>query len=159
MSRIFAGDDTEAVNLVDVSNAFNILNRQVALLNCEVICPSMSPILINTYSSDSWLFVDGQCMLSKEGTTQGNPLVMAMYAIGTQPLIRRLDGIAKQVWYANDSAAGSSLERVRVWWHLLEEIGHLYGYFPNGSKTHPNQARTRRSGQRSLSRNRNKHLG
>ena len=31
---------------------------------------------------------------------------MAMYAIGTQPLICRLDGIAKQVWYADDSAAG-----------------------------------------------------
>ena len=32
---------------------------------------------------------------------------MAMYAIGTQPLVRRLDGITKQVWYADDSAAGS----------------------------------------------------
>ena len=61
---------------------------------------------------------------------------MAMYAIGTQPLIRRLDGITKQVWYADDSAAGSSLETLKKWWDLLEEIGPLYGYFPNGSKTH-----------------------
>ena len=61
---------------------------------------------------------------------------MAMYAIGTQPLIRRLDGVAKQVWYADDSAAGSSLERLRRWWDLLKEIGPLYGYFPNSSKTH-----------------------
>ena len=75
-------------------------------------------------------------MLSKEGTTQGDPLAMAMYAIGTQPLIRRLDGIAKQVWYADDSAAGSSIERLRRWWDLLKEIGPLYGYIPNGDKTH-----------------------
>ena len=75
-------------------------------------------------------------MLSKEGTTEGDPLAMAMYAIGTQPLIRRLDGIAKQVWYADDSAAGSSLERLRRWWDLLKEIGSLYGYYPNGAKTH-----------------------
>ena len=61
---------------------------------------------------------------------------MAMYAIGTQPLIKRLSGIAKHVWYADDSAAGSSLERLRRWWDLLVEIGPLYGYFPNGSKTH-----------------------
>ena len=121
---------------MDASNAFNRLNRQVTLLNCEGICRSLSPILINTYRSDSLLFVDGQCLLSKEGTTQGDPLAMAMYAIGTQPLIRRLEGIAKQVWYADDSAAGSSLERMREWWSLLEELGPLYGYFPNGSKTH-----------------------
>ena len=57
-------------------------------------------------------------MLSKEGTTQGDPLAMAMYAIGTQPLIRRLDGHAKQVWYdwyADDSSAGSSIERLKAW--------------------------------------------
>ena len=74
-------------------------------------------------------------MLSKEGTTQGDPLAMAMYAIGTQPLIRRLDGIAKQVWYADDSAAGSSIDRLKAWWDRLEEIGPLYGYFPKSSKT------------------------
>ena len=61
---------------------------------------------------------------------------MVMYAIGTQPMICRLDGIAKQVWYADDSAAGSSLERLRRWWDWLREIGPLYGYSPNGSKTH-----------------------
>ena len=98
--------------LVDASNAFNRLNRQVTLLNCEKICPALSHILINTYRNNSQLFVDGQCILSKEGTTQGDPLAMAMYAIVTQPLIRRLDGIAKQLWYADDSAAGSSLERL-----------------------------------------------
>ena len=59
-----------------------------------------------------------------------------MYAIGTQPLIRRLDGIAKQVWYADDSAAGSSLEKLKRWWDLLKEICPLYCYFPNSSKTH-----------------------
>ena len=82
---------------MDATNAFNWLNRQVTLINCEAICPVVSHVLINTYRSNSWLFVDGQCMLSKEGTTQGDPLAMAMYAIGTQPLIRRLDGVAKQV--------------------------------------------------------------
>ena len=136
MECIFAEDDTEGMILVDATNAFNRLNRQVTLVNCEVICPTLSPILINTYRNNSWLFIDGQCMLSKEGTTHGDPLAMAMYAIGTQPLIRRLDGIAKQVCYADDSAAGSSLKRLRRWWDLLKEIGPLYGYYPNGAKTH-----------------------
>ena len=58
---------------------------------------------------------------------------MAMYS---QALIHRLDSTAKQIQYANISAAGSSLERLRRWSDLLVEIGPLYGYFPNGSKTH-----------------------
>ena len=98
-------------------------NRQATLLNCRAICPALSYILINTYRNNSQLFVDGQCILSKEGTTQGDPLAMAMYATGTQPLIHRLDGIAKQVWYADDSAAGSSIENLKRWWDLLVEIG------------------------------------
>ena len=36
----------------------------------------------------------------------------------------------------DDTTAGSSLERLRRWWDLLKEVGPLYGYFPNGSKTH-----------------------
>ena len=85
MESIFAEEDTEAMIQVDATNAFNSLNQQATLLNCEAICPAMSPILIKTYHSNSCLFVDGQCILSKEGTTQGDQLAMAMYAIGTQP--------------------------------------------------------------------------
>ena len=136
MTQIFADEDTKALILVDASNAFNCLNRQVTLCNCKTVCPAMSTILTNTYRHNSQLFVDGQCILSKEGTTQEDPLAMAMYAIGTQPLMNRLNDIAKHVWYADDSAAGSSLERLKRWWDLLVEIGPLYGYFPNGSKTH-----------------------
>ena len=48
----------------------------VTLVNCEAICPAMSHILVNI---NSWLFVDWQCMLSRESTTQGDPLAMAMH--------------------------------------------------------------------------------
>ena len=36
---------------------------------------------------------------------------MAMYAIGTLPLVQQLDGIVKQTWYADDLAAASKLVR------------------------------------------------
>ena len=107
MAQIFDDNETEAMIFVDASNAFNRLNRQLALRNTKVVCPAMAPVLINTYWNSSWLFVDGQCMSSREGTTQGDPLAMAMYAIATQPLIHRLHGIAKQVWYADDPAVGT----------------------------------------------------
>ena len=45
MEQIFADNNTEAMILVDASNAFNCLNRQVTLLNCESICPALTHIL------------------------------------------------------------------------------------------------------------------
>ena len=47
----FLQEDTEAILLADASNAFNSLNRAVALHNIRQICPSFAPILINTYRS------------------------------------------------------------------------------------------------------------
>ena len=73
MSSIFSEDNTEAMIFVDAPNAFNRLNRRATLLNSKVICPSLAPILINTYRNASWLFVDGQRLLSKEGNNPRRP--------------------------------------------------------------------------------------
>ena len=135
MSKIFDDDTTEAVIFVDATNAFNSLNRQVTLHNCKFICPALCPILINTYHEPSLLFVVGETLLSREGTTQGDPLAMSMYAIGTRPLIQKLQGIAKQLWYADDLAAGSNIPKLREWWDMLSKMGPLYGYNPKSSKT------------------------
>ena len=49
MRSIFESDATDAVILVDAANAFNRLNRQVALHNIQYICHPFSQVLINTY--------------------------------------------------------------------------------------------------------------
>ena len=106
MRQIFDDTNTQAVLLVDTSNAFNNLNRQTALLNIHLNCPSLAKVLINTYRADTQLFVDGETILSQEGTTQGDPLTMAMYAISTLPFIQHLTHSVQQVWYADDATAG-----------------------------------------------------
>ena len=53
----FASDDCEALLLVDASNAFNALNRQVALRNILSLCPSLATVLINSYHAESDLFI------------------------------------------------------------------------------------------------------
>ena len=78
---IFVDEDTEGVILVNASNTFNSLNRRVALLNRFQLCPPLATIVTNTYRSASSLFIDGTSLLSQEGTTQGDPLAMPMYAI------------------------------------------------------------------------------
>ena len=49
MRSIFQDADTKGCLLVDASNAFNSLNRKAALHNVSMLCPPLSPILINTY--------------------------------------------------------------------------------------------------------------
>ncbi len=81
------------------------------------------------------LFVDGDVLLSREGTTQGDPLAMPLYAIATIPLIRQLGPIAPQVWYADDATAVGKLVALRHWWDEIASIGPNYGYYANATKT------------------------
>ena len=60
----FSSPATEGVLLIDARNAFNSLNRKVALLNIQTLCPSIATILINTYRDPSQLFGDGSTLHS-----------------------------------------------------------------------------------------------
>ena len=136
MHQVFQTSSTEAVMLVDACNAFNSLNRETALRNIQHLCPPLAKILINTYREDVHLFIDGDTIFSQEGTTQGDPLAMAMYAVAITPLIKSLENDEiKQVWFADDATAGGSLTGLRKWWDILVERGPDYGYHPNPLKT------------------------
>ena len=137
MRNLFEDDGVEAVLLVDASNAFNSLNREAALRNIHIHCPVLAPMLTNMYWTHSMLLIDGNHILSQEGTTQGDPLAMAMYAIGTLPLIHKLqgEGDVTQAWYADDASAGGRTPDLRVWWDSLVSWGPHYGYNPNPGKT------------------------
>ena len=114
---------TQAALFVDATNAFNNLNRSVTLRNLPVVCPALAPILINTYREPSSLVVGGKCLLSRECTTQGDPLAMAMYALGMIPLIDRLKNLnSSQIWYADDSAACGTLIDLKSWWLSLRFV-------------------------------------
>ena len=47
----------DAILLIDAENAFNSLNRNLALKNIANICPSILPTIQNSYSNPSKLFV------------------------------------------------------------------------------------------------------
>ena len=107
----------------------------VAIIIKIHLCPPLVTILTNTYRSASHLFIDGSSLLSQEGTTQGDPLAMPMYAISITPVIRQLMGLTRQVWYADDAAAGGGLLHLRDWWSGLLSFGRHFGYHVNAAKT------------------------
>ena len=134
MREIFEADETDAALLIDASNAFNSLNRAAALHNVRVICPAIAIYVINTNRAPARLFViGGKELQSSEGTTQGDPLAISLYAVSLQPLIPRLTiaSRAKQCWCADDATGSRSLDGLKKWWDELEESGPGLGYFPN----------------------------
>ena len=136
MVSLFHSEENEALLLVDADNAFNRLNRSVALWNIHFVCPVLARFANNCYRSPSRLFVTGGLELSSsEGTTQGDPLSMPFYALSLVPLIRELNGSVKQVWYADDAQATGNLTALRWWWNTLVQRGPAYGYFVNAKKT------------------------
>jgi hypothetical protein len=142
--RIWQHESTEALIQVDADNAFNRLNRQVALHNIKQLCPPLHMYLFNHYQNAATLTVNGmsnqETLYSEEGCTQGDVAAMALYALGIKPLVDKLaETIAtdtcKQSWYADDSSATGKLAAIKRWWEKLCEIGPRYGYFPKASKT------------------------
>lgn len=92
MRVMYERDDSDAVLLVNAENAFNSLNQKTLLHNVGFICPIIATFVQNWFTVPTGLFViDGTEILSKEGITQGNPLGMVIYAIGTTTLLKILE--------------------------------------------------------------------
>ena len=135
---------TEGLLQVDADNAFNRLNRKVALHNIQEVCPPIQVFLHNHYQKAAKLSVststEPEIMLSEEGCTQGDPAAMAFYALGVKPLVDELSicinkQLCQQSWYADDSNAIGKLVEIKVWWQKLVSVGPKFGYFPKPSKT------------------------
>ena len=88
MHTIFEDDNTHGIIQVDANNAFNTINRKVFIHNIQIICPEIARFVINCYQQPARLFVVGGIEIqSLEGTTQGDPTAMPVYAEGIIPLM------------------------------------------------------------------------
>ena len=133
----FKLDTSEAVILVDASNAFNSVNRAALLHNIQILCPEVAAIAINMYRASCSLFVCGTEISSSEGTTQGDNLAMSLFAIATLPVLRMLEQLqcVSQVWLADDAMGVGTLENLYTWWTTILCEGKKYGYYVNQIKS------------------------
>ena len=136
MRTIYAQEDIDTVLLVDATNAFNTINHKAALYNIERLCPPIACVLNNTYCPPVNLYVIGGGEIeSTEGTTQGDPLAMAMPRTTNQKTPRKRTRRETGV-FADDITAAGKLQALQKWWQLQTELGPLIGYHPNAIKTH-----------------------
>ena len=139
MSESFAEEETDAVLLVDAANAFNSINRKVMLHNIKFICPAMAVYTYNCYSTASRLFVQGGKEISyPEGTTQGDPIAMPLYAVAIARLLQMIRSDDAQdvrhVAFADDLCGAGKLVQLRTWWDNIVVHGPHLGYYPRADK-------------------------
>ena len=138
---LFDLEDTHGFIQVDASNAFNTINRSVLLRNVEIICPEVSLYMSNLYALRARLFITGgEEIRSNEGTTQGDPTAMSMYALAIMPLLETivhdLDATdLKQVAFADDLTGVGNLKSLKVWWDAILKYGPYIGYTVNQRKS------------------------
>ena len=144
MHDLFEQENTEAILLVDAANAFNSINRNVFLHNVSVVCPEIAIYVKNCYSLPSRLFIIGGFEIkSAEGTTQGDPIAMALYAVAIIPLLLMIVEIttnssnnpSKVVAFADDFTASGTTGNLKLWWNTLCQLGPKFGYNPGPSKS------------------------
>ena len=90
------------------------------------------------------LFITGRGeLLSKEGTTQGDPTSIGAYALGILLLLQFLLDLipvnqlnAKEVAFADDLTVADKISSIKDYWSQLTSIGPKYGYFPESSKSY-----------------------
>ena len=139
MRELYDDKECEAVLLVDASNACNTLNRKTVMHNNDILCPTLATFVQNTYRQPAHLILsDGSTMTSEEGTTRGDPMVMAMYAldfVALQEKIGLKNTEAKHVAYADDLIGAGNIKALRKWWDNITQHGPPLGYRPNAAKS------------------------
>ena len=105
--------------------------------SAQVLLQKINPLIEGFQAHLDCLFVGGGEILSREGTTQGDPLAMSWYALNTSIMIQNLRDhcpLVKQVWLADDSAGGGSIVQLYNWYRQLSKEGQKFGYLVNGQR-------------------------
>ena len=90
---------------VDMTNAFNCVDRATMLRNAMALCPSVYNYLRFAYASPAPLFCQGRHLESRAGTHQGCPLGPLGFALGIQPILTTITAHCQlmwNVWYLDD---------------------------------------------------------
>ena len=85
---LFEEDASHRLIQIDASNVVNSINQTVILHNVRILCPEIATYINNCNMKPSRLFItDGKEISSNDGTTQGDPIAMGMYALGLMSLL------------------------------------------------------------------------
>ena len=139
---LFEDEETHGILQIDSSNALNSINRTIVLPNMNILCPEFATYVYNCYQIPVRLLISGEKELQPtEGTTQGDPIIMGMYAIGVFYLLHlnetsnQINQRTRRLAFADDFTGSGKLQELRSWWDSILSHGLNIGYYPKASKS------------------------
>jgi hypothetical protein len=101
----FGHDSDKVAQRVDAANAFNAVSRVEILERVCEHAPPAARFVHAIYGGQPYVVAGRTLLLSRQGTQQGDPLGMLLFALAIQPLILRVQSecdLELNLWYAND---------------------------------------------------------
>ena len=100
------------------NKSVNSISRNVMLHNISLFCPIISTYVSNCYQPAAHqIVISGKEILSKEGTTQGDPTSVGTYALVLTPLLHFLHEFilinehrSKEVTFADDLTVAGNIK-------------------------------------------------
>lgn len=122
---------------IDVTNAFNSVDRSDVLRHCARLVPELLPYSIAAYASPSLLFFRGKCLPSRSGVQQGDPLGPVLFCLVFASIVAQVVDDCELPFcsgYLDDLALGGSPEQCRSALDSLSESLAAVGLTINPSK-------------------------
>ena len=125
--------------LVDFSNVFNSVSREVLFREVRARLPSMSAWIECCYSPQPLLTLGSSTIYSCCGVQQGDPLGPLGFALALHPIIEKvqekLPGLLINAWYLDDDTLCGSPRDLQKALDIIEEDGSACGLHLNRAKS------------------------
>jgi hypothetical protein len=126
---------------IDLSNAFNNIDRNIVLREVVKIFPTIAPWVQYSYGCAPYLFTGSSDIIrSAVGVQQGDPMAPLLFCLALHPVLLEIQNhpdcstLSLNTWYMDDGTLIGPSKGVRTALDLISTLGPSHGIFVNTKK-------------------------